>query len=134
MKLVSLMRVAIKKGGKYLVVSRKKPGLVLVWGLPSEEFSETLNGNLEDTLKRMLKKISSDWKSSSGIEYLGSYIQKIGGKIVVGYDFLIENFEGVVEVENFRWLETDDFTFDNVGGLTFDENTENFFKLNSDVI
>lgn len=134
MKLVSLIRVAIKKGGRYLVVVHKRPGQGVVYGLPSEEFKENLNGNLEDTLKRVLRKISSDWKSLSGIEYLGSYIQETGERIIVGYDFLIENFEGAVDAEDFKWVEIVDFVFDGKSVLTFDKNTESFFKMNSDVI
>ena len=134
MKLVSVLTIAIKQDKKFLVVGRQTTGTGGVWGFLSAEFEENLNGNLDDTLKRMLGKTFSHWQSVSGIEYLGSYIQETGGKILIGYDFLIENFEGELNLENFRWLEQDSFVSGAADNPELDKNTKNFLKLNGDVL
>lgn len=136
MNLVSIVAVAIKKGKKFLIVARyagrhKKP----IWQFPSGEFEENSNGNLDDTIKRILREIIADFQqNTSRIDYLGSYVRKRQDKIFIGYNFLIENFEGVIKSENFKWVGKKEIKKGRIKNIEVGQNTLIFLKLNKEFL
>jgi hypothetical protein len=87
MELVSVVTIAVKKGGKIMLVE-KGGGR---WGFPSAEFDKALNGSLDDIVRRCLLAISP---AAQKTRHLGSFLRKEDGRLVVAYNFLIEDLEG----------------------------------------
>lgn len=140
MKLASVVTIAVKRGDEFLLL-KVGGGLGAngdtVWGFQCGEFDGNLNGNLNDTIKRVLRKTLLDdpkvAEATKEIEYLGGYIRNGENKVFVGYNFLIENFEGRIGAGDFRWVGKDELdTLDGVGML--DETTSIFLKFHDDMI
>ena len=130
MNLVSVITVAIKRGDEFLIVSKQSGSDDdVVWGFPFEEFKENVIGNLRDTITRVLESIAGNLKNASGVEYLGSYLRELEENIHVGYDFLVENFEGDVSAESFRWVKLTE-----IRDTVIDQNTKIFLELNDDLL
>jgi hypothetical protein len=129
MKIVSSVTIAVKKNGKFLLLKVSKGN---VWGFPSKEFNENLNGNLDDTVKRLLKTVTDLHQK---IDYLGSFLRKEKNQILIGYNFLIENFEDEFEDEfeikskPYMWADRNE-----IECAKLDKNTLTFLKLHSDFV
>lgn len=121
-QIASVITVAVKKNQKFLLLRGNKKD---VWGFPSEGFDDNLNGNLDGTVKRMLKTITD---LHQNIDYLGSFLREEGSHILIGYNFLIENFEGKI-FEHQKWVAKDE-----IASIELDKNTSTFLKLHKDLI
>ena len=124
MKIVSAITVAINKEGKFLLLKDGKSG---GWGFPYEEFDGNLNGSLDDTVKRALKIVAD--LTEQKIDYLGSFLRKEKTRILIGYSFLIENFEGTILPKTYKWL-----TKNEMEKIKLDKNTLTFLKLNKELV
>ena len=124
MKIVSAITVAINKKGKFLLLKCSKND---VWRFPYEEFNGNLNGNLDDTVKRALK-VDADLTKQK-IDYLGSFLRKEESRILIGYNFSIENFKGPVLPKMYKWL-----TKNEMEKIKLDKNTLTFLKLNKELV
>jgi len=83
-KISSVITVATKKNQKFLLLKNSKKN---VWGFPSGKFDNNLNGNLDGTVKRILKTVTVSQQSIEKIDYLGSFLRKEGAHILIGYNF-----------------------------------------------
>jgi len=123
-KVISIVTIAIKKNEKFLLLKDNKRD---VWRFPSKKFDENLNGNLDDTVKRMLGAII-DLKREE-IDYLGSFLRKKNNRIFIGYNFLIEEFESNILPKVYKWGAREE-----IENIKLDKNTSTFLKLHSDLI
>lgn len=124
MKIVSAITVAISKKGKFLLLKYSKND---VWGFPYEEFDGNLNGSLDDTVRRALKVVAD--LTQQKIDYLGSFLRKEKSRILIGYNFSIENFEGTVLAKTCKWL-----TKAEMEKIELDKNTLTFLKLHKELL
>jgi len=124
MKIVSAITVAISKKGEFLLLKYDKGG---VWGFPYEEFDGSLNGSLDDTVRRALK-VVADLRQQK-IDYLGSFLRKETARILIGYNFSIEDFEGTVLAKTCKWL-----TKKEMEKIKLDKNTLTFLKLHKEFV
>jgi len=122
-KITSIITVAIRKNQKFLLLKDSKKN---VWKFPSGEFDDNLNGNPDDTGKRILKTVTD---SHQNIDYLGSFLKEEKSRILIGYNFLIENFEGKIFPDQYKWA-----TKDEIASIELDKNTSTFLKLHEDLI
>jgi len=122
-KITSIITVAIKKNQKFLLLKDSKKN---VWKFPSGEFDDNLNGNLDDTIKRILKAVTD---SHQNIDYLGSFLRKERNRILIGYNFSIEGFEGKIFSDHYKWVVKNE-----IEDIKLDENTSTFLKLHKDLI
>jgi hypothetical protein len=100
----SIVTIAVRKDGKFLLVP-KREGSERFWCFPSGEFKDRLNGNLSETVKRVLREfIAEDRLKGFEAEYLGSYLHKKGKNVRVGYNFIVDNFDFGLKVDNVRWV------------------------------
>ena len=135
MDIVSAVTIAIKKGEKFLLIaSLNGRGESFLWQFPHGRFKESINGNLNGTAMRVLENIVTSAKHSDlQIDYLGSYLHKKQDEIVIGYNFLIENFEGEVKAENFKWAERGEIE-KGTDNIEIDQNTLIFLELNDELL
>lgn len=119
----SVVTVSIKRGQKFLVLKDTKRG---VWHFPSMSFDGNLNGNLDDTVKRVLRAVID---SCQTIDYLGSFLRNEEDCILIGYSFSIENFKGKVLTKNYKWVNESE-----IGDVKLNKNTSTFLKLHKDLI
>jgi len=126
-KISSVVTVAIKKNQKFLLLKDEKSG---AWYFPSEEFDDNLNGNLDDTVKRVVRAVTD--LILEEIDYLGSFIKKERDRILIGYNFSIEDFEGALLANPHKWLTKNEI--ENIKLDKIDENTLTFLKLHKDLI
>lgn len=123
MKIVSSVIIGIKKGGKFLLLKDNKNN---VWHFPHGEFDENLNGNLDNTVKRILKPVVGRGSlQDADVDYLGSFLRKENGRVLIGYDFLIENFDGEIIAKNHKWVDKGELK-----SMKVDKITSTFLKIN----
>ena len=84
-KLVSVVMFEIRNAGRVLLLGPDENGS---WKFPSEEFDSKLNGSLEDTIKRSLRKFLC--VAQPGTECVGSFVAKRGNVVEVIYNFSAE--------------------------------------------
>ncbi len=128
MKLFSRITVAIKRGDRYLIIPKNEEKVM--WGFPHEIFEEALNGNLNDTLKRILENVVTDVRQSTNkLDYLGAIIKKDEDSIFIDYSFLLDGLGVSIKAKNFKWVERNELrTFE------LDSNTSTFLKVNKDFL
>ena len=135
MDLVSVVTIRIRKGGKTFVVFSRddvnKKGNAKI-SFPSGSFNESLNGNLTETVHRVLKKFVKMDKVECKIEYLGSYIKNAPKTIEVGYNYQINDFSGSPIVRDYDWIDDDVLAKHNESGLEVDDNVRIFLKVNKE--
>lgn len=83
-RLVSVVVFAIRSGGRMLLLGPDENG---AWGFPSEEFDEALNGSLDDTVRRSLRRILTG--AGAEAECVGSFVAKRGNTIETVYNFSV---------------------------------------------
>jgi len=91
-KLMSVIVFAIKNAGRMLLVGPDENGCM---GFPSKEFDGSLNGSLDDTMRRTLDGFTSSRDATA--ECTGSFVARRGDSIEVVY-----NFSATVADENIR--------------------------------
>jgi len=146
-EIASVVMIAIKEDDKILLFKDEKSGF---WKLPSEEFDDALNGDLDNTVKRTLKnflgksitakapyEILGDInKIYEKIEYLGSFLKKKNDKILIGYSFLVENpdFESgtrdAIKHVDAEWFRKEEIEKGRIENTKVDKNTLIFIKIN----
>lgn len=129
MRLLSIVTIAIKQQENFLFISKRISDGEVWWGFPSSEFEENLNGDLDDSVNRVLKEFLNKNESRSKVEYLGSHIQKDQENILIGYHFLLENFRGMLKTKDFKWARVSE-----IENMEIDDNTLIFLRLNGDRI
>jgi hypothetical protein len=97
---------------------------------PSEVFDEILNGDLNDTVLRVLNKFVGVKNSIHKIEYLGSYIRKIDDHIEVCYNYNFNDFKGDIFTKNYRWVDDDVLENHEKHDFQMDQNTKIFLDVN----
>lgn len=123
-KIVSLVTIAIMRDEKLLLL---KNGKSEFWMFPSKKFNDNLNGNLDDTVKRALGNFTD--LTSKKLDYLGSFIRKTDNEVIIGYNFLIENFDGRILPKSYKWV-----TKNEIENIRLDKNTSVFLKIHNDLI
>jgi hypothetical protein len=91
-KLTSVIVFAIKNAGRMLLVGPDENGCM---GFPSKEFDGSLNGSLDDTMRRTLDGFIGSHDATT--ECIGSFLARRGDSIEVVY-----NFSATVAGENIR--------------------------------
>jgi len=116
-KLVSVVVLAIRNAGRVLLLGPDESG---AWGFPSEEFDGKLNGSLEDTIRRSLKKILRIAQPDA--KCVGSFVAKRGDVVEAVYNFSAEAAEDSVMGPH-MWVAPDELV-----GMELDFRTAAFLK------
>lgn len=116
-KLVSVVVFVIKNAGRVLLLGPDENG---AWKFPSEEFDGELNGSLEDTIRRSLKKILRI--AQPDVKCIGSFVAKRGDVVEAVYNFSAEAAEDSVTGPHI-WVAPDELV-----GMELDFRTAAFLK------
>jgi hypothetical protein len=116
-RLVSVVMFEIRNGNRVLILGPDERG---IWKFPSEEFDGELNGSLEDTIRRSLKKISRIAQPNA--KCVGSFVAKRGDVVEAVYNFSAEAAEDSVMGPH-MWVAPDELE-----GMELDFRTAAFLK------
>jgi hypothetical protein len=89
--LVSVVVFSIMNAGRVLLLGPDENG---AWKFPSEEFDGKLNGSLEDTILRSLRKFLR--VAQPDAKCIGSFVAKRGNIVEAVYNFSVEAAEDSV--------------------------------------
>lgn len=130
MNLVSIVIFRIRNEGKTFVVlpeDVKKIGNGLEISFPKGSFNQYLNGDLSETVLRVLNDFVEIEGGKYEIEYIGSFIKASEKYLEIGYKYQIKNFTGRVLIKNFDWIDDADLEKYSDIGFKVDDSIRAFF-------
>ena len=130
-KIISIITIAIKNGDRFLLMKKTKPDLKISYGFLSENFDENLNGDLDDTVKRVLNKILNDVDTlpPDFLYYIGSFIRVVGDIVFICYDFVFDLKSDNIIGDNCMWASKSEFS-----EIELDQKTNLFLEMHKDLL
>jgi len=131
-KIISIITIAIKNGDRFLLMKKTKPDLKISYGFLSENFDENLNGDLDDTVKRVLNKILNDVDNlfPDFLYYIGSFMRVVEDIVSICYDFVFDlKFDANVLGNNYMWVPKSELS-----EIELDQKTNLFLEMHDDLL
>jgi len=131
-KIISIITVAIKNSDRFLLMKKTKPDLKISYGFLSENFDENLNGDLDDTVKRVLNKILNDVDNlfPDFLYYIGSFMRVVEDIVSICYDFVFDlKFDANVLGNNYMWVPKSELS-----EIELDQKTNLFLEMHDDLL
>ena len=129
MRMVYYAIVAVKhRSNSMLLLLKQQNG---TRGFPQDAFDEKLNGNMNDTVRRMLGTKAGITVKADKIEHLGNFVrpEPDEGRVLLGYAYLTEDYGSEIEFlkegTDFEWVEKSKI----LGMKGIDANTQTVLKL-----
>jgi len=131
-KIISIVTIAIKNDDKFLLMKSDNSAVKNSFGFLSENFDENLNGNLDDTVKRILDKVLDDFDVlfPEFLYYIGSFMRVVDDVVSICYDFLFDLQSDVNSLgKDCMWASKSEFS-----RIELDQKTNLFLQMHSDLL